>query len=70
MFREARARALEQEERARELAAQVSPTLRAEIETLMAEGQRIVAIKRYAAEAGVGLAIARAVVLLIAGAGD
>ena len=70
MFREARARALEQEERARELAAQVSPGLRAEIETLMAEGQRIVAIKRYAAEADVGLAIARAVVLLIAGAGD
>ena len=70
MFREARVRALEQEARARELAAQVSPTLRAEIETLMAEGQRIVAIKRYAAEADVGLAIARAVVLLIAGAGD
>ncbi len=70
MFREARARALEQEERARELAAQAPPALRTEIEALMAEGKRFAATKRYAEITGVDLATARAVVVLIAAAED
>ena len=70
MFREARVRAEQQEARARELAAQAPADLRAEIEALMTEGKRIAAIKRYAEAAGVGLALARDVVKLIAGATD
>ena len=70
MFREARVRALEQEEHARELAAQAPADLRAEIEALMTEGKRIAAIKRYAEAASVDLALARDVVELIAGATD
>ncbi len=70
MFREARVRAEEQDRRARELAAQVSPAVRAEIVALMADGQRITAIKRYNEAAGVGLAMARDVVKLIAGSGE
>ena len=70
MFRDARARAEEQEARARELAAQAPPALRVEIEALMAEGRRVAAIKRYAEAAGVGPAVARAVVELIVDGGD
>ena len=70
MFRDARARALAQEERASELADTTPPALRAEIEALMADGERIAAIKRYREAAGVGLAMARDVVELIVGVGD
>jgi len=70
MFREARVRAEQQAARARELAAQAPADLRTEIEALMTEGKRIAAIKRYAEAAGVGLALARDVVELIAGATD
>ncbi len=46
IFYEARARARKQEAQARDLAAEISPALRAEIEMLMSAGKRVSAINR------------------------
>ena len=65
-MRAAKEESAKQDERAQQLAAKLSDPLRAELVDLLRKGQRIDAMKRYAAASGEDLAMAKRVVELLA----